>query len=199
MPRPAGNGRTTAEDAAAAKGRGGRPPRLSRESIIAAAIDIIADEGFGRLSMRYLADRLGTSPMGIYYYFDSKTDLLGFMLAHGANRTAAEEPARDPRDRIVQLSLALAEHLSAHSWAVSALLSGEIGDDFTERSLDDQLIAARELGLDEDDARATVQGLWRIVVGQVVVRPMRPQGVRETVSSYLEGRLRRTVAVATAP
>lgn len=187
------------------RGRPGRPPKLNRERIVATAIEIITDEGFDRLSMRYLADRLGTSPMGIYYYFESKTDLLGFMLAHDSDGPATAPLARDPYERTVQVALSLAGHLSAHAWALSALLGGEIGDEATDRALAELQAAMADLGFDEAAARETVQGIWRIVVGHVVAQPGGPTdsaspanevaGVRETVASYLDGRLLRASTI----
>ena len=53
----------------------GRPPTLSRDSILAIAAKIPV-EGF---SLRVVADRLGVSPQSIYYYFNSKNALLGVL------------------------------------------------------------------------------------------------------------------------
>ena len=58
----------------------GRPranePKLSRDQILDAALGLIAEVGFGGLTMRALARRLGIDPMAVYHYFADKDALL---------------------------------------------------------------------------------------------------------------------------
>lgn len=49
---------------------------LTQESILAAAREIIEEQGLKRLTMRALADRLGFRAMALYHYFSSKDELL---------------------------------------------------------------------------------------------------------------------------
>jgi AcrR family transcriptional regulator len=49
---------------------------LKREKIIAAARDIIANQGLDKLTMRYLADQAQVSSRTPYNLFESKTDIL---------------------------------------------------------------------------------------------------------------------------
>lgn len=49
---------------------------LSREAIIAAALEIVEEQGLKRLTMRALGDRLGVEAMALYHYFSSKDELL---------------------------------------------------------------------------------------------------------------------------
>lgn len=49
---------------------------LTQESILAAAREIIDEQGLKRLTMRALANRLGFKAMAIYHYFASKDELL---------------------------------------------------------------------------------------------------------------------------
>jgi len=53
----------------------GRPP-LPREDIVAAALAILDDEGSDALSLRVLAQRLGSGTATLYRHFDSRADLL---------------------------------------------------------------------------------------------------------------------------
>jgi AcrR family transcriptional regulator len=65
-------------------GRQGRPLQdkqrqrqpLSREVIIAAALEIVEEQGLKKLTMRALGDRLGVEAMALYHYFPSKDALL---------------------------------------------------------------------------------------------------------------------------
>jgi len=70
--------------------RRGRPPRLSREAVVAAAGTIVAGEGIDALTMRRGADQLGSSPMWIYRHVRDKDELLVALL----DRLAAEVPSR---------------------------------------------------------------------------------------------------------
>lgn len=49
---------------------------LSRETIIAAALELVEEQGLNRLTMRALGDRLGVEAMALYHYFSSKDELL---------------------------------------------------------------------------------------------------------------------------
>ncbi|NRA08948.1 MAG: TetR family transcriptional regulator [Myxococcales bacterium] len=68
----------------------GRPPTLSRDTILAIAAKIPV-EGF---SLRVVADRLGVSPQSIYYYFNSKNALLGVL----AEQSVAQFPPIEASD-----------------------------------------------------------------------------------------------------
>jgi AcrR family transcriptional regulator len=65
-------------------GRQGRPlpgtqkqrQQLSRETIVAAALEIVEEQGLSKLTMRALGDRLGVEAMALYHYFPSKDALL---------------------------------------------------------------------------------------------------------------------------
>ena len=62
----------------AAAGRADEPQRddvLTRERIVAAALDLIEEVGFSGLSMRLLGDRLGVSHMAVYHHVRDKRAL----------------------------------------------------------------------------------------------------------------------------
>jgi AcrR family transcriptional regulator len=56
--------------------RRGRRPRLSRERIAKAALELADQEGLAALSMQRVADALGVGTMTLYGYFRSKEELL---------------------------------------------------------------------------------------------------------------------------
>ncbi|WP_430647905.1 TetR/AcrR family transcriptional regulator [Agromyces sp. GXS1127] len=51
-----------------------------REEILAAALDVIALHGYGRASVRELADAVGLSQAGLLHYFGSKEELFAAVL-----------------------------------------------------------------------------------------------------------------------
>src|SRR5437868_1043016 len=61
------------------RGRREAPP-LSRERIVAEAIALLDEEGADRLTMRRLAERLGTGSTTLYWHLDTKDDVLDLAL-----------------------------------------------------------------------------------------------------------------------
>lgn len=64
--------------------RAGRPPRsvLSKDRITAAALDLIAAEGYEGLTMSGLARRLRVAPSALYNHAGSKQEVLGWVQDH---------------------------------------------------------------------------------------------------------------------
>ncbi|CAM3726029.1 TetR/AcrR family transcriptional regulator [Tsukamurella ocularis] len=175
---------------------------MSRDKIVTTAIDILAHEGYAKLSMRRLADRLGTSPMGIYYYFESKNELLGFLFSRhdGVAEFRRDTPSDDPYERVVQSSETVVRFLEARPWALAGILDGYLEvEEFTRNHLRELADSVRDLGFDEDAAAETIRGIWRIAIGEAVIgsspgSPQAPTAWAETIESYLAGRLNRVRA-----
>ncbi len=53
----------------------GRPAKFTRQALQAAALSIVDQQGLGALSMRALAQALGTGPMTLYNYVGRREDL----------------------------------------------------------------------------------------------------------------------------
>jgi AcrR family transcriptional regulator len=54
-----------------------RVEQLTRDSVIDAAAELVAESGYDTLSMRTLGERCGVSAMTLYRYVETKEDLLG--------------------------------------------------------------------------------------------------------------------------
>src|SRR4030088_2786511 len=80
--------------------RPGRPPRLSRERVVEAARTIVERDGIDALTMRRVAQDVGSSPMSIYRHVRDRDELLVLLL----DKLAAELPRprlpREPRARL---------------------------------------------------------------------------------------------------
>jgi TetR/AcrR family tetracycline transcriptional repressor len=57
------------------RGRG-RPPRISREQIIEAAVSLSREVGLAELRMSAVAERLGVRPSALNYYFSDRAELI---------------------------------------------------------------------------------------------------------------------------
>ncbi|MCS3781581.1 TetR/AcrR family transcriptional regulator [Tsukamurella ocularis] len=152
------------------RGRIGRPPKVNREQVVAAAADILTTDGPLKFSMRTLAARLDISAMGIYHYFDSKNDLLGAVLEHQSWNTPVPELAGNPHERLVQLPLIVIDHLTQHPWVIDVLSADEIIDAYSAWSFDEFLRTTDEIGIPEDESLHLLLGLWRFTIGEVTVR-----------------------------
>ena len=76
-----------------------------RDQIAKAALDLVASQGLGRLSVAAVARRVGLVPSGIYRHFKSKDEMLGAVLdllerRLMANVEAARQEASDPLERL---------------------------------------------------------------------------------------------------
>lgn len=78
-----------------------RRKRVGKDGLLRAAREVAAEEGWGAVTVRKIAERVGYRAPVVYEYFDSKDDLLlellrrGFADLAGAVR-AAREDASDP-------------------------------------------------------------------------------------------------------
>ncbi|WP_395361706.1 TetR/AcrR family transcriptional regulator [Streptomyces sp. YH02] len=97
---------------------GGGPAGLDRDRIVATAMRMLDEEGLAKLSMRKLAAELNVTAMSLYWYVDTKDDIIEFAMdrAYGEFDLAAVDAAADWRDRIHVLALEYRRMLVGHPW-----------------------------------------------------------------------------------
>lgn len=107
-----------AEDTPGA-GAGVLPTGLDRDKIVATAVRLLDSDGLATFSMRKLAAELGVTAMSVYWYIDTKDDLLERVLdaVHGEIPLPPEEPDADWRDEVRQLATGYRQMLGTHPWA----------------------------------------------------------------------------------
>ncbi|MGH2459395.1 MAG: helix-turn-helix domain-containing protein, partial [Chloroflexota bacterium] len=54
---------------------------VTRARVVAAALDLIQQEGLGALAMRPLADRLGVKAASLYWHVRDRDELMGLLAA----------------------------------------------------------------------------------------------------------------------
>ena len=76
-------------------------PRLDRDRVLDTALALIDEEGLHRLTLRGLAKRLGVSPMGVYWHFENKADIVAQLVDHAVGGYDVVPPRSDagPPDR----------------------------------------------------------------------------------------------------
>jgi TetR/AcrR family transcriptional regulator, tetracycline repressor protein len=77
---------------ASSNNKKGKPPVLTEDQIVDAALSVIRTEGLEALSMRRLSRELGRSAMAAYWYVEDKQQLLNLV----AKKMLAEVPLPDP-------------------------------------------------------------------------------------------------------
>lgn len=151
----------------------GRPARLSREAIVAAAQLILDAEGPGQLSMRRLAKELSSTPMALYHHVRDKDELLLLLLdAHAARFPRPEQPT-EPRARFLAAAGTLHEVLADCPWIVEVLASDDLMAVSALWIVEDILDSAIACGLSEVDAVYAYRTIWYYTAGELLIRNTR--------------------------
>ncbi|WP_328897176.1 TetR/AcrR family transcriptional regulator [Streptomyces sp. NBC_00236] len=109
--------------------RDGRPQRrnqvLSREQIIATAIELLDTGGEGALTVRALTERLATGSGAIYYQVGTRDELLDTVTETVITAALTAGPgggAGAPADEIRLVALALFDSIAEHPWLATRLI-----------------------------------------------------------------------------
>lgn len=148
----------------------GEPP-LSRERIVATAVELLDTQGLDGLTMRRLADRLGSGVMSLYWHVDNKEDVFDLSLDsvldyRGPPQTA--EP-RDWREDVVHMLEDWRATMLHHPWSASLLPRRALGRNMLARLelLSKTLSGA---GVADADLNVAIWSLWNYVMGATVTR-----------------------------
>jgi AcrR family transcriptional regulator len=107
------------EDRARRGGRGGgQPTGLDRDRITEVSVRLLDAEGLARFSMRRLAAELNVTAMSVYWYVDTKDDLLELALDAVMGEMELPDPAADEdwRDQLRMLTRGYRALLVRHPW-----------------------------------------------------------------------------------
>src|ERR1700755_1415038 len=98
------------------------PQPLSREAILAAAVEIADTEGLEAVSIRRLATKLSARPMSLYSHIERKGDLIDLMVDEvmGGSVLPGPVPSDDWRDDLRRIAQRTRENTRAHPWMIQA-------------------------------------------------------------------------------
>lgn len=146
-------------------------PALSLERIVATAVELLDAQGVDGLTMRRLADRLGSGAMSLYWHVDNKEKVfdlaLDSVLAYrGSPETAASE---DWRGEVVHMLEDWRAGMLRHPWSALLLPRRALGPNILARleRLNRILSGA---GVADADLNAAIWSLWNYVMGATVTR-----------------------------
>ncbi|WP_371493651.1 TetR/AcrR family transcriptional regulator C-terminal domain-containing protein [Kitasatospora sp. NBC_00374] len=97
---------------------------LSREQIIATAIDLLDTGGEGALTVRAMTDRLTTGSGAIYYHVGNRDELMDTATETVITAALAARPGgaeATPEDEIRAVALALFDAIAEHHWLATRL------------------------------------------------------------------------------
>ena len=151
-------------------GRGGRPARLSREQILAAAQAIIEREGIDALTMRRLAGELDSSAMAVYRHVRDKDQLLVLLLDRLAADVRTPRLPREPRRRLIKACRAMHDGLARYPWVVDVLAQGDLIAPSILWLMEEIVAGFVACGLSHAEAAGGYRAVWQFTVGELIVR-----------------------------
>ncbi|MEV6034517.1 helix-turn-helix domain-containing protein [Nonomuraea sp. NPDC052116] len=166
--------------------RTGRPPKISRAEIVAAALRVIEEDGVGALTMRRLAREVGSTAMAIYHHVRDKEELLLLLLDDYAAGIPRPELPEEPRERVVAAAMAMHEAVSGCPWVVDVLRADDLMSVgalwYPERIVD----AAVRAGLTTEEAVDVYRIIWHYTMGEIGGRAVARRRREEERSTYRE-------------
>jgi AcrR family transcriptional regulator len=142
-----------------------RSAGLSRERIVAAAVELADAHGLARLSMARLAERLGCGTMSLYRHVANKDELVTFMLSTAPSPPPSPSDPADWRGALTDWADGLWDLYHRHPWILSAAAAGPPADPGQVAWLDAGLAALAPTGLSERDKLAAVMAVLHFVRG----------------------------------
>jgi AcrR family transcriptional regulator len=137
---------------------------LSRDRIVAAAVELADGEGIGALSMARLAERLGCGTMSLYRHVANKDELVIFMLSTAAGPPPSIDDA-DWRGALSDWAIGLWDVYHRHPWILQTATAGPPTDPGQLAWLDAGLAALGGTGLPEREKIAAVMAVLHFVRG----------------------------------
>lgn len=97
------------------------PAPLSRDRIVAAAIELADADGLGAVSLRKVAAALAAGPMRLYGYMSTKDELFDLMVDAVYGEITLPRPGEDWRATLRRIAHGTRQAAQAHEWFVDLL------------------------------------------------------------------------------
>jgi AcrR family transcriptional regulator len=98
-------------------------PRLSRERVLQAALEIADAGGIGSLTIRSLAQALGVKPMSVYHHVANKEQILDGIVDIVFSEIDLPSPEGQWREEVRRRAASARAVLRRHPWAIGLLES----------------------------------------------------------------------------
>ncbi|RWO39135.1 MAG: TetR family transcriptional regulator [Mesorhizobium sp.] len=146
-------------------------PPLSRERIVAIAVELLDAQGIDGLTMRRLADRLGSGVMSLYWHVDNKEDVFDLALDSVLEYRGPPDMvvSRDWRGDVVHMLEDWRARMLRHPWSASLLPRRALGPNILSR-LEMLSKTLSRAGVVDADLNAAIWSLWNYVMGATLTR-----------------------------
>jgi AcrR family transcriptional regulator len=148
-----------------------RPRRtdpLSRDGIVATAIELLDGAGEAGLTTRALTERLATGPGAIYHRVGNKDELLAAASDTVVAVAVAAEPSDDPHEAVHAIALGLFDAIADHPWLstqIATQISRSPGGPMTARLFEGLGRQVRALDLPEHAWFTATSAVMHYVLG----------------------------------
>jgi AcrR family transcriptional regulator len=149
-----------------------RAPRqrrtLNRDLVVDTAMAIVDEEGLDGLSMRRLADRLGTGPASLYAHVSGRDELLMLLLERAAADIVVPDPEPDRwQEQVSEVAYSMRDALLPHRDLAGAALANIPTGEHAMRFADRLLAVLLAGGVDRRHAAMVIDLLPQLVVNDV--------------------------------
>ncbi|MFE6863831.1 TetR/AcrR family transcriptional regulator [Nocardia sp. NPDC057668] len=163
------------------RGRRRDQPALSREQIVAAALELLDTEGVEALSMRKLGTKLGAGATSLYTHVTNKEEIME--LVTDAAFDEVPSPTPGPwRAGLMTLAKGLHATFMRHPWLATVV--GEVGLLYLAPSMlrlnNDTLTLLEQSGFPDDEADITLTVLWAYCLGLAITDAASQQTIRRS-------------------
>ena len=148
----------------------GHDATLSRDRIVATAVELLDAQGVDGLTMRALADRLGSGVMSFHWHVANKDDVFDLALDSVLEyREASSGGEDDWRADAVHILEDWRARMLDHPWSASLLPRRALGASILSRL---ELLgqALSKAGVADADLNAAIWSLWNYVMGATITR-----------------------------
>ncbi len=146
-------------------------PPLSLERIVATAVELLDAQGVGGLTMRRLADRLGSGVMSLYWHVDNKEDVFDLALDSVLEYRGPPQivESQDWRGEVVHMLEDWRASMLRHPWSASLLPRRALGPNILSR-LELLSKTLSRAGVADADLNVAIWSLWNYVMGATITR-----------------------------
>jgi TetR/AcrR family tetracycline transcriptional repressor len=154
----------------------GRPPRVSRDQILAVALRIVDEHGLEQLTMRRLGAELGVDPMTIYGHVSDKAALFDGLIELVLAQVEVPPPTGHWAEDLRAVARAARTTFLAHPHVVPLLGTRPPITRPAFALVEAITSILLEAGLSEEQAADGFDCLGRLIVGHVLAEAGRPPG-----------------------
>ncbi len=138
--------------------------------MVAAAEAVVQREGVDALTMRRVAQELGSSPMSIYRHVRHRDELLVLLLEKLAADLPKPRLPRQPRARLQRACRIMRDGLAQHPWIVDVLAAGDLIAPSILWLMEEIVASFVACGLSHAQAAEAYRTVWIFTVGELIVR-----------------------------